>query len=463
MPKNMEKKHRLSLFIFRRDLRITDNTGLLDALEQSELVIPCFIFDPRQVSTANRFLSTNAVQFMIESLQDLESQLATRKAKLYLFYDYPELIIEKLIKTLKVDAVFVNEDYTPFSVKRDETLKDICARYTCVFNTARDLLLTAPDEITTGQGAYYSKFTPFFKKASHKKIALPNKAIYSNFYTKPISEAQKKTIYTNLITEKNYAIAQQGGRKHALTIVKKLSQYKAYQKERDYPSLHTTMLSAHNKFGTISIREVYHAIGKHLGYRHLLIQQLFWRDFFTHVAYHSPFVFGQSFQKKYISLNWKNNSADFKAWCSGTTGFPIVDAGMRQLNTTGFMHNRTRMIVASFLVKDLHIDWQWGEQYFATKLVDYDPAVNNGNWQWCASTGCDAQPYFRIFNPWLQQKKFDPDCIYIKQWIPQLKNIDAKTIHNWHKKNSPEIADYPRPRIDHTQETALTKKIYRMV
>jgi len=229
-----------------------------------------------------------------------------------------------------------------------------------------------------------------------------------------------------------------------------------YAATKDIPALSTSNLSAHLKFGTLSIRETYHAIKKILGPTHLLLRQLYWRDFFTHVAYYSPFVFGHAFHEKYDQLIWEHDDKKFQRWCTGTTGFPIVDAGMRQLTTTGFMHNRVRMIAASFLTKDLHIDWRWGEKFFAQQLIDYDPAVNNGNWQWCASTGCDAQPYFRIFNPWLQQKKFDTECIYIKRWIPELKKVAPATIHTWYANKLP--SNYPKPMVDHTQEARITKQ-----
>jgi deoxyribodipyrimidine photo-lyase len=217
------------------------------------------------------------------------------------------------------------------------------------------------------------------------------------------------------------------------------------------------MLSAHNKFGTCSIREVYYIIAETFTHEHALIKELYWRDFFTHVAWNFPHVFGNSFHSKFDKLKWSKNLKTFKAWCNGLTGFPVVDAAMRQLNKTGFMHNRARMIAASFLTKDLHIEWRLGEQYFAQKLVDYDPAVNNGNWQWVASTGCDAQPYFRIFNPWLQQKKFDPECEYIKRWVPELKDLSPAQIHSWYNPKQKAPADYPKPIVDHTQEARITK------
>jgi deoxyribodipyrimidine photo-lyase len=248
-----------------------------------------------------------------------------------------------------------------------------------------------------------------------------------------------------------------------MTILKGIAVLKDYQVKRDIPSLDATShLSSHHKFGTVSIREVYHAAVKHLGRDHTLVQELHWRDFFTHIAHHFPYVFGQSFDDRYEQLPWSQDQKRFKAWCDGLTGFPIVDAGMRQLNTTGFMHNRVRMITASFLVKDLHIDWKWGERYFASKLVDYDPAVNNGNWQWAASTGCDHQPYFRIFNPWLQQKRFDPECLYIKKWVEELKDVPVPVIHSWHEEHVWKGA-YLKPMVDHSKQAEAAKQMFKMI
>jgi deoxyribodipyrimidine photo-lyase len=457
----MKTEYQISLFIFRRDLRLDDNTALLKALAISEMIIPCFIFDPRQVSQKNEFRSMNAIQFMIDSLQDLEQQLKNKNGLLYLFQGEAETVLEKIIKNLPIDAVFCNRDYTPFSIKRDEALKKVCLQHEIAFVQSNDILLTEPLEILSGSKTPYVKFTPFFKTASKKKIEEPQKVHQTNFYTKSIPFAENKTIYKKVLNNKNQNINIPGGRTNGLKILKNLKKFNTYKKTRDYPINDTTFLSAHNKFGTVSIREVYHAIAKKLGKDHLLIQQLFWRDFFTHVAYNSPFVFGQAFQQRYNNLSWNSSKKNFKAWCDGKTGFPIIDAGMRQMNKTGFMHNRTRMIVASFLTKDLHINWLWGEKYFAQQLEDYDPCVNNGNWQWSASTGCDAQPYFRIFNPWTQQKKFDPDCTYIKKWVPELKNIDPKIIHAWYKESSPKIKGYPRPMVDHSKEQKLTKKFYK--
>jgi deoxyribodipyrimidine photo-lyase len=234
-----------------------------------------------------------------------------------------------------------------------------------------------------------------------------------------------------------------------------------YEVQRDYPAQDfTSHLSAHNKFGTVSIREVYHRIRKLFGASHTLISELYWRDFFTHIVYHFPHVMGGAFHEKYNGLKWANREDFFKAWCEGRTGFPIVDAGMRELNTTGHMHNRVRMVVSSFLVKDLHIDWRWGERYFAQQLTDYDPAVNNGNWQWAASTGCDAQPYFRIFNPWKQQQRYDLDCEYIKKWIPALRSLPPKDIHDLEKQRERKPGSYPEPIVNHRIASAAAESMF---
>ncbi len=408
---------------------------------------------------------------MLESLRDLQQQLAQKKARLYLFSGITEDIVTKLLAQEKIDAVFCNRDYTPFSIKRDEAIAKACHTHNAEFVACADVLLHEPEEILSGSGTPYAIFTAFYKNAALRPVPEPKKlpALSSaTFYTKKITlEQNNKKLYEKILPSKNYnkQIHVHGGRKSGLTSLKKLGTQKNYAKTRDYQTYQPTNLSAHHKFGTISIRESYHAIEKTLGINHPIIRQLFWRDFFTHVAYHSPFVLGQPYHEKYKNLPWIGDARMFQAWCTGNTGFPIVDAGMRQVNATGFMHNRVRMIVASFLTKDLHINWLAGEKYFAQKLVDYDPTVNNGNWQWAASTGCDAQPYFRIFNPWLQQKKFDPQCVYIKKWLPEFKNVPPKIIHHWFDLIGTQDAGarikYPRPIIDHTIESKRAKIMYK--
>jgi deoxyribodipyrimidine photo-lyase len=341
----------------------------------------------------------------------------------------------------------------------------MCKKFKRNFLAFDDVLLNKPGSVLTNQGTPYTVFTSFYKKALKKTIKKPLHVPKASFYKKEIDI--KKIDLSKELTEKaailkvrNPHCAVRGGRREGAQFIKHVSHLKNYSKTHDFPSLQTSMLSAYIKFGVYSIREIYYTIHDILGTHHPLIRQLYWRDFFYHVAYFFPHVFGHAFSKKYDTLPWSYNKKHFERWCNGLTGFPIVDAGMRQLNKTGFMHNRVRMIVASFLVKDLHIDWQAGEQYFAQHLVDYDPCVNNGNWQWCASTGSDAQPYFRIFNPWLQQAKFDPDAEYIKNWIPELKDIPAKVLHNLYK-NSVKLKNYPTPMVDHAKEVEIAKQIYR--
>lgn len=461
MAEKLTKNYTTSLFIFRRDLRLHDNTALNQAALLSETVIPCFIIDPRQAGNKNDFRSDAALQFMHESLKELDAELRTKKSRLFFFYGEAEKVIAGLLKKNSIDALFFNKDYTPFSLKRDAALTRSAHDHGCAVHSYEDVLLTNPETVKTLSNTPYTVFTPFFKHVVRTySIATPEKLGSINVATKKIvdetSDALKKIPY-----KPNKEIHVHGGRSSGLALLKKIKNFKNYTETRNLPALATTHLSAHHKFGTISIRETYQTICRDLAISHPLIQQLYWRDFFSHVAYHSPFVFGQPFKEKYKKLKWENNAQKFAAWCTGTTGFPIVDAGMRQLNETGFMHNRVRMIAASFLVKDLHIDWQWGEKYFAQKLVDYDPAVNNGNWQWVASTGCDAQPYFRIFNPWLQQKKFDPKCVYIKRWIKELKSIKPAAIHAWFKDSAPALKKYPRPIVDHAIESKKTTLLYK--
>lgn len=456
MPKTYER----SLFIFRRDLRLQDNTALLEACSQSEVVAPLFVFDPRQVSKHNEYYSANAVQFMIESLKDLQKQLAQRGARLYLFHAQAEKIIPKIATSLGAQAVFFNKDYTPFSLNRDRALTINLERAGVATHAYQGLLLTNPEEIFSGNGTPYTIFAPFFKKASSKKPADPQRFNYKNFYTKKIDGMEENSIFKKILKTENPQLAVHGGTQEAYKILEKLGTFADYPKTRNFPEHPTTRLSAHLKFGTVSPGQVVAAILKHKASKEL-IRQLYWRDFYTYIAFHFPHVFGNAFNEKYQSIRWKKSSAAFTQWCQGKTGFPIVDAGMRELNTTGYMHNRVRMIVCSFLTKNLHIHWLWGEKYFAQKLVDYDPAVNNGNWQWGASTGADAAPYFRVFNPWLQQKKFDPECTYIKQWVPELKHVKPQLIHNAFKAAEPLAQNYPLPMVDHAATAAQAKKMFK--
>ncbi|MDD2942702.1 MAG: deoxyribodipyrimidine photo-lyase [bacterium] len=453
-------KYELSLFIFRRDLRLEDNNGLIAALKSSVQVIPCFIFDPRQLSD-NPYLGKNALQFMLSSLTELDNELRSQGSHLYCFAGRAEEVINKLLSELKISAVYLNRDYTKFSRERDAAIAETCQSKNVHFLTYSDYLLTEPEDVYTGKRTPYTVYTHFLKKASTIPVPQPQTNNYRNYYTVEVQHEARNPLHEILpIADKNEKIYLDGGRQNALEVISTIEQFTGYSQTRDFPAMDsTTGLSPHLKFGTISIRELYHCISAKLNKSHPLVRQLYWRDFFCHIAWHFPHIFGQSFNKKYDHLVWENDDTKFAAWCNGTTGYPIVDAGMRQLSTTGFMHNRVRMITASFLVKDLHIDWRWGEQYFAQKLIDYDPAVNNGNWQWAASTGCDAQPYFRIFNPWIQGKKFDPECTYIKKWVSELRQYSTKEIQNLEKGGT--LLGYPEPIVSHTQAKIYAEQMFR--
>lgn len=463
----MSKQYARTLFIFRRDLRLDDNIGFAAALMQSQTVIPCFIFDPRQIDPKQPYYSKQAVGFMLESLKDLEGQLTKKMGKLFTFGGRAEEVLAELIAQchkakLPIDAVFVNQDYTPFSKKRDAALERVCKKEHIAFCSFHDSLLHEPNAVLKKNGKPYTLFTPFYKTALQYPIRLPHN----------ISFAKTGTLYTGKLPVKQFFLKHvslsksvvRGGSRAAHGLMRHVKDFISYQKTRDIPAIKTTLLSAHLKFGTVSVRHVYAQMALHLGALHPLTRQLFWRDFYTQVVWHFPHVLGHPYHKKFERLGWSSNKKLFERWCLGLTGVPLVDAGMRELNATGFMHNRVRMLTASFLIKDLHIDWREGERYFAQKLVDYDPAVNNGNWQWVASTGADSQPYFRIFNPWLQQKKFDRDCVYIKKWVPELANLSAREIHNWFKQATRARhaqLSYPAPLVDHAIEAQKTLAQYR--
>ena len=424
------------------------------------MVLPCFIFSPSILENPPHKNAKKRISFVIDSISELQEDFVKLNGNLYLFYDDPSKIILFLKNLLDIDAVFVNMDYSPSSRDRDSHLLKTCNENGMDFLSFHDSLLQNVDEIKTNDGKPYTVFTPFFRKAKELSVKKTQALPSSNFMTKKIDQVVTlKEIRKNLLTDfKQENIV--GGRANARKILANLKKFRNYELERNLPHMDaTTNLSAHNRFGTCSIREVYYEIKKQLGSDHTLISQIYWRDFFTYVMYHFPYSFKNSFRKKYSKFPWSKNHNFFEKWCLGITGFPIVDSGMRELNSTGYMHNRVRMIVASFLTKDLHINWKMGERYFAQKLVDYDPCVNVGNWQWASSTGCDSQPWFRIFNPWLQQKKFDPECRYIKKWIPELSSLSAKQIHDWHKMEKTTL-DYPLPMIDHGEESSHTKELF---
>jgi deoxyribodipyrimidine photo-lyase len=444
--------YKKTLFIFRRDLRIEDNIGLIESLQNSKEVIPCFIYDENIIKKLKD--SEFRWSFLNESLVELDNELKKKGASLQILEGKPEKIVDEIIKRHKLDAVFLNTDFTNYSQRRDEKIFQVCKKNKIAFHSTLDFLLHNPNEIKTNEGSPYTIYSFFYKKAKQFPIKKIIKNIQKNYSKEIISDNQikKSKIKNNEIT---------GGRKEALKILRGLDKFRDYDKVRDFPGLNqTTMLSAHNKFGTISVREVHKEIKEVLGSDHTIMGEIYWREFFSHILFHFPYAQKTTFRKKFQKIPWSKCKESFKKWCEGNTGFPIVDAGMRQLNQTGFMHNRVRMVVASFLTKDLHMDWRLGEKYFEEKLIDHDPAVNSGNWQWAASTGCDSVPYFRIFNPWRQQERFDLNCDYIKKWVPELEKIEPKVIHKlWEK--FPTNLEYPKPMLTHKIEAEKTKLIFK--
>lgn len=468
------KEYQTSIFIFRRDLRLDDNTALINALKLSEEVIPIFILTPEQLDDKkNSYKSDHCVQYMIESLDELEQDLKSKKSRLIYFYDQPDKVIDQLLKDDKneqIEAVFFNMDYTPYSKKRDQDIQKVCKEYEVDCQIYEDALLQPVKTILTGSKSVYQKFTPFFNAAKSKPVPKPQPNRYTNY----ISGSKKfKNEFNPNDLDKFYThnedIWINGGRSLALNILnsKSIKQFKTYNKDRNDLNKDTTYLSPANKFGTVSIREVYWAFRTHLGMSNDLIKQLYWRDFYYNLVWEFPHLITtkKNLKSQYDDIKWEGSNTNFKKWCEGKTGFPIIDAAMRSMNETGFMHNRARLIAASFLIKTLLVDWRKGEKYFAQTLYDYDPAVNNGNWAWVAGTGADSQPYFRIFNPWAQGERYDPDAEYIKEWLPELKDIPAKHLHQWDKFHSnytkEETNNYPSPIVDYKESRQKALDMYK--
>lgn len=455
-------QYRHAVFLHHRDLRIDDNTGLLRALASSSRVSGCFIFNPHQVEP-HPYRSDFGLKFMLESLVELSADYERVGGVLSLCYGDTIEVLGEWIKKGEIDAVFSNRDYTPFAIQRDRAIEQLCQKLGCAFSVVGDSLLHEPEELTKADGTPYTVFTPFYKRSLTVPVRVPEpfKSKRAPMLSPTPLPGHAPQHLKSLMPLGLDGAALRGGRSQALKVLEDLGRFAHYQQERDIPVLdRTTHLSPHHKFGTVSAREVHARFLSAQGAASPVIRELYWRDFFSHIAFHFPHVFKGAFQRRYDALRWDTNKARFQAWCEGRTGFPLVDAGMLQLNRSGYMHNRVRMVVASFLIKDLHIDWRWGERYFATKLVDFDPSVNNGSWQWCASTGCDAQPYFRIFNPWLQQKRFDPECLYIRHWLPELREVPVGVIHDETRKA---LNGYPAPMLEHAHEKAETEERYAEV
>jgi len=456
-----EPKQKNGLFIFRRDLRIVDNIGLNLLSELCENIYTIFIFTPEQVGKGNKYKSDNSVQFMIESLEELSSEIAKYGGKLHTFYGNNNTVIANCIHEWDIQRVAFNVDITPYARTRDEKIAKLCEKMKVSMTYGQDYFLHEPGSIKTGGHEPYQKFTPYYETAKKIKVEDPMRMKQIPF--KSSTKQMQHTIPLRnamdvFVRDTNPTILVHGGRTEALKLlsksVKNITNYEATHNDL---STKTSELSASIKFGCISIREVYKTLYSKTG----LIRQLYWRDFYANIMYEFPYVIGHSLKKKYDKIKWHHNKKWFQKWCDGETGFPIIDAGMRQLNQTGYMHNRARLITASFLVKTLLIDWREGEKYFARTLTDYDVANNNGNWGWISGGGADSQMYNRIFNPWRQTEHYDSKCEYIKRWVTELRDVPIKDLLNWETEHVKyKDIKYPKPMIDYSEQREKALQMY---
>jgi deoxyribodipyrimidine photo-lyase len=414
----------ISVFWFRRDLRLQDNAGLHHALNSGFPVLLLFIFD-KQILDKLEDRADKRVQFIYKQIAHLRGVSKTHQSDVLVEYGEPDSIWKKLIGQFHIKHVFTNHDYEPYAVQRDSNIQTMVEHSGGQFHSFKDQCIFEKSEVVKDDGKPYTVFTPYSKKW---------KAKLNDSYLKPYpSEKYLANLLPVSFTENTPTLESMGFEStdfHFPPLEVAQGIIKHYDKNRNFPSIAgTSKLGIHFRFGTISIRE---KARKALALNETFLNELIWRDFYMQILWHFPHVSNRSFKPAYDRIIWRNNEVEFKAWCEGKTGYPIVDAGMRELNTTGFMHNRVRMIVASFLTKHLLIDWRWGEAYFAKKLLDFDLSANNGGWQWAAGSGTDAAPYFRVFNPALQTEKFDKQLNYIKKWIPELNT-----------------AAYPKPIVQH--------------
>ena len=473
-----KKRSSKALFIFRRDFRLTDNIGLIFALNNFDNVAPIFIFTPEQITNKNKYKSNNAIQFMIESLKELDKKIKKYNSKLHFYYGDNIDVIDEIVKKNSITHIIFNKDYTPYARSRDRKIKKFCMENKLICHVMEDYLLKPIGSLNKKNGDPYTIYTPFKNNAmklfNKGKTKVDDPVKFSDKTTKPKNLTKlKSTKYdtkpNKYLKKENKDILVRGGRKNGLKILKNINNHKNYNKKRDMLECQTTQLSAYIKFGCVSIREVYYRILDVLGSKNELLAQILWREFYFYIVYYFPKVLkGKSFSQiknRGKNIKWNKNKKLFHIWCDAQTGYPIVDAGMTQLNITGYMHNRARLITANFLNRMLGQDWRLGEEYYATKLTDYDSSVNSGNWQWVASVGVDPKPYWqRLFNPWTQGKKYDPDAKYIKKWLPQLKNIPAKHLHAWdkhcHKYDLKEI-NYYDPIVDYKEARKKSIKMYK--
>ena len=425
-------KKRVSIFWFRRDLRLMDNSGLNEALNSQYPILPLFIFD--EEITAELEENDPRITFIYNQLNKISSELKQLSSSIYCTKGSPENVWRQILNEFEVKTVYLNEDYEPYAIKRDLAIQKLLRTQGIELKVFKDQVIFSKNEVLKNDGTPYTVFTPY-----------KNKWIYKLQDDETIlrSLSMNKSGFANI--KLNFPSLEQLGFKRSNLKVHdhELDHLEDYHNVRNFPALQqTSFLSPHLRFGTLSIRNI---VEQALTLSNqVFLSELIWREFFMQILYHFPKVVDSNFRSKYDDIKWRNSPEEFKRWKNGETGYPMVDAGMRELNSTGYMHNRVRMVVAGYLCKHLLIDWKWGEAYFAQKLLDYELSSNNGNWQWAAGTGCDAAPYFRVFNPTEQVRKFDPEMNYIKKWVPELNS-----------------SNYPPPMVDHKQARERAINTYK--
>ena len=409
-------KQKVNICWFRRDLRLHDNAALYHALKNDLPVVPVFIFD-KSILDQLEEKNDRRVEFIHDTITQMQQQLENMASCMEVYYGYPADVFQKLLVKYSMDKVFTNHDYEPYAQQRDTAIQKQLNDAGVSFHTYKDQVIFEKDEVLKDDGKPYTVFTPYSRKWKAKLSKFFLKSYPTEKYTSNFFKQAPVTIPS--LNEMGFEAA---GLLFPSTEAKK-EIIKKYTEQRNFPAINgTSRLGVHLRFGTISIRELARNAEK---MNETFLNELIWRDFYHMILWHFPQVGkGKAFKNEYDFIEWRNDEKEFQKWCEGLTGYPIVDAGMRELNATGFMHNRVRMIVASFLTKHLLIDWRWGEAYFAKKLLDFDLAANNGGWQWAAGSGCDAAPYFRIFNPYLQTQKFDPKLEYVRKWVPEFEGFD---------------------------------------
>ena len=425
---------KISIFWFRRDLRLHDNAALYHALKSGNPVLPIFIFD-KNILDKLEDKKDRRVEFIHNILSEIQVQLQQIGSTLLVKYGTPEEILPDLLNEYDVDGIYTNHDYENYAHERDGAVREFANSEGTEFHTFKDQVIFEKDEILSGAGTPYTVFTPYSRKWKEKV----DESCLKSYPTEEHFDNFLKTDLIKIPTLKEMGFEAVGEPFPDKSVRESL--VKNYAEQRDFPSIEgTSRLSIHLRFGTVSIRELARKAQK---LSETWLNELIWRDFYFNILHHFPHVGeGHAFRKQYDQIEWRNNEEEFQKWCEGKTGYPIVDAGMRQLNETGFMHNRVRMITASFMIKHLLIDWRWGEAYFAKKLLDYEFSSNNGGWQWAAGSGCDAAPYFRVFNPTLQTQKFDKNLEYIKKWVPELNSFDYPepiVVHEFARKRVLEV------------------------